>query len=236
MLPKSITPCPIVEVIADIRFDPAVPPDALTGIVYQALRSEFPKLEQLPPALIPFEIRTKDPNLKFQPTHKLIGETASILLSPSSTALSKREPYPGWPKLSEDALRIFTAISKTGVITKSTRLGLRYISFFEADALPNLTLNISIASESAIGRQTVLKTLLTAVGCNTLLQVTNHAQLKTVAKKLGTVIDIDAFMQDGPMENAGDFQKFLENAHTAEKALFFKLLKPEFLATLNPAY
>jgi hypothetical protein len=42
------------------------------------------------------------------------------------------------------------------------------------------------------------------------------------------------------MEIDGDFrlalESFLERAHTSEKEMFFKLLKPDFLETLNPVY
>jgi uncharacterized protein (TIGR04255 family) len=57
-------------------------------------------------------------------------------------------------------------------------------------------------------------------------------------KRIGSILDIDSFVV-GP-DAAEGFEAalagFLENAHSAEKQLFFGLLKEEFLKTLNPTY
>jgi hypothetical protein len=57
-------------------------------------------------------------------------------------------------------------------------------------------------------------------------------------KTPGSVIDIDSFVQEP--DAAGGFDaslaKFLETAHLAEKQLFLRLLKTDFLATLKPTY
>jgi uncharacterized protein (TIGR04255 family) len=52
----------------------------------------------------------------------------------------------------------------------------------------------------------------------------------------GSVIDIDSFIVEINKDFGAVLENFLERAHTIEKEMFFKLLKPEFLETLNPVY
>ena len=49
-LPVTISPCPIVEAVAEVRFETLVPEDAIFGLVYQTLKTDFPKVETLPVA------------------------------------------------------------------------------------------------------------------------------------------------------------------------------------------
>ena len=43
-IPKKITPCPILEAIVEIRFEPEEPDDAIFGIIYNKFKKRFPKL------------------------------------------------------------------------------------------------------------------------------------------------------------------------------------------------
>jgi hypothetical protein len=40
-LPVSISPCPIVESVTEVRFETTVPEDAVFGLVYQALKADL---------------------------------------------------------------------------------------------------------------------------------------------------------------------------------------------------
>jgi uncharacterized protein (TIGR04255 family) len=90
---------------------------------------------------------------------------------------------------------------------------------------------------SLSGAGTHFKTVIQMGGCSLLMQVSKDVKLAG-QNQVGSVVDIDSFVA-GP-DFAGEFEvsfaKFLENAHSAEKELFFSLLKGEFLETLNPIY
>ena len=47
-LPKKITPCPILEAVVELRFDPSVEEGVVTGLVFSQMKGKFPKLERLP--------------------------------------------------------------------------------------------------------------------------------------------------------------------------------------------
>ena len=59
-IPKKITSCPLVETIVELRFESSLPPDAIFGVIYQKLKSDYPKVDKLPILQIPEEIRFKD--------------------------------------------------------------------------------------------------------------------------------------------------------------------------------
>ncbi|HTA29241.1 MAG TPA: hypothetical protein VK731_02075, partial [Candidatus Cybelea sp.] len=56
-LPYKISPCPIKEAVAEIRFHATVPDQAVFGIAYQALAPEFQNPEALPTSIFPAEMR-----------------------------------------------------------------------------------------------------------------------------------------------------------------------------------
>jgi uncharacterized protein (TIGR04255 family) len=62
--------------------------------------------------------------------------------------------------------------------------------------------------------------------------------LTTKPTEIGSTIDIDAYVESPQLTQdlAPAFIAFLAEAHAAEKRLFFSLLSPELLRSLNPRY
>jgi uncharacterized protein (TIGR04255 family) len=85
-------------------------------------------------------------------------------------------------------------------------------------------------------RDTFFKTVLNGDGCKHLLQIGKGMSLMNNPQQTGSVIDIDSFTTDVKGEFMNVLSTFLEHAHHSEKQLFFKILKPEFLNSLNPIY
>lgn len=237
-LPLTISPCPIAETVVELRFETDTPEEAVFGTVYHALKKDFPKSSPLPMAAVPPEVRRADPNLIHQPLHRLIGDNLTILIGPQAVTVGTVGEYPGWAAAAERFRDTFMRIANTGLIGRPLRFGLRYINFFSGDVLPNLTLSIAIDGHQINGSGTHLKTMIQAEGCQILLQIGKDLMLVGEENKTGSVIDIDTFVTapeaEGRLDNA--LSEFMETAHLAEKKLFFNLLKPEFLETLNPAY
>ena len=237
-LPLSITPCPIAQAVVEVRFDTEAPEEAVFGLVYHALKTDFPKSSPMPMASLPTEFRKSDPNLVHQPLHRLVGEHLTVLVGAQAVAVGIRGAYPGWATAAEHFRATFARIADTGLIGKPRRFGLRYISFFAGDILPKLTLSVTIADNPISGAGTHFKTVLQSDGCQLLLQVGKDLKLVGEEQKTGSVIDIDSFVTEPEVD--GGFNAalagFLEKAHLAEKQLFFRLLKTEFLDTLSPTY
>ena len=54
--------------------------------------------------------------------------------------------------------------------------------------------------------------------------------------KEGSIIDIDTYVDDPKFTADKQLIELLDSEHEIIKNLFFSLLKPEFLKTLNPEY
>lgn len=237
-LPISIEPCPIVETVLDVRFESLVPEDAVFGVVYQALRPDFPDASALPMASLPPEMRRSDPTLALQPLHKLEGESLTVLIGSQGITVGIRGAYPGWTTVFERFKATLAQVASTGIVGRPLRFGLRYINFFPEDIFPNLTLSVAIDGLPVKGEGTFFKTVFPGEKCRLLLQVGKDLALLAGQGKAGSVVDIDSFVAEP--DTSADFNAsittFLQDAHLAEKQLFFSLLKPDFLVSLNPKY
>ncbi|PYK52040.1 MAG: hypothetical protein DME20_00065 [Verrucomicrobia bacterium] len=238
-LPVWIDPCPIVEVVTEIRFQTQVPPQAVAGVVYSAMRDEFPRMVTLPAGLIPFESRAADPNLKYQPENRLEGDRGVVLVSPQHVMFGPRSvPYPGWPALLQEFNAIVALLTPTDLVQTVDRFGLRYVNFFGENILPRLTLSLAIAERPITELGTFLRTIMADRACKLVLQVGSGMALTTKPTEIGSTIDIDAYVESPQLTQglAPAFSAFLAEAHAAEKRLFFSLLTPELLRSLNPRY
>jgi uncharacterized protein (TIGR04255 family) len=239
-LPISINPCPIVEVVAEVRFQTSLPPQAVAGIVYESVREHFPKMVTLPAASIPEEMSKIDSNLLYQAHYRLEGgDRGVVLVGPHNVALGPRSvPYPGWPNVSSDMKTAFEPIVAAGFITRIERFGLRYINFFEGNVLPKLAMSFMIEDAPVVAIGTQFRTIVDEEGCKVILQIANGVSLINAPGQVGSIIDVDCFAE--LPSSTGDlnrsFSVFIENAHAAEKRLFYRLLKPDFLQSLNPTY
>jgi uncharacterized protein (TIGR04255 family) len=147
-----------------------------------------------------------------------------------------RGDYPGWTVHSKRIKDALDQFNQTGIATKVLRVGLRYISFFAFDIYPNLSLKIMVDDESLQGDETFFRTILSGKACRSLLQIRKGVVLKKKLSEKGSVIDIDSFTTNPAGRFITMLEQFLENAHQTEKELFLRLLRPEFLKTLNPIY
>jgi uncharacterized protein (TIGR04255 family) len=235
-LPKTISPCPIKEAVAEFRFDSDVPPDAVFGIAYQSLKKDFSDVKQFPIASLPQSIRLSDPNFIFQPHFRLENETSVVSLGPKVISVGIRGDYPGWETFSQRIRGTFAQFNESGITTKPLRLGLRFISFFPYNIFSHLQLKITLDNEALEGEETHFKTVLAKPSHKTLLQIGKGFALVGNPNQPGSVIDIDSFTTEITGGVIPALETFLTEAHQTEKELFFRLLKPEFLASLNPVY
>ena len=66
-LPRNIERCPIIDALVEIRFETALNPNAVFGLIYGALMNDYPgKVENLPILQVPEAVRKNDPALKFK--------------------------------------------------------------------------------------------------------------------------------------------------------------------------
>lgn len=238
-LPKKITPCPIFEAVVELRFDSNTPSDAIFGIIYNEIRTEFPTVEKLPILQVPEAIRSKDPNLIYQAHYALHQGKFIFKIGPKVLIFSNLNEYMGWEALFPKVIQIINKINNTKVIERAERIGIRYINLFKYSILEKIHLDIRLTGKELVEETTNLRTELTDGDYLKIVNIANN--IKITSKNyngLGSLIDIDCIYEFSPSESEyfNAFEKVIDNGHEIEKQTFFSLLKEDFLADFNPEY
>lgn len=236
-IPKKINPCPIIEAIVEIRFNSEMPSDAIFGVIYSEFKQEYPKFENLPILQLPETVRMKDLNLRFQPHYKLIHDNYILQIGPNVLSMVNLNEYVGWDDFAAKIKKTITRVHKLGVIKNFIRFGIRYINFFELDIYENINLEILLSNNTFNSEQLTFRSTVKSGKFHINLQILNNGNIsvKKIAK-VGSIIDIDTYIQDEPIISFKNIAKLLEEGHSEEKALFFNLLKNDFLKKFNPEY
>ena len=230
-LPKKISPCPIIDALIEIRFSVNIHQSAIFGIIYNEIKSEYPKVESLPILQLPEPLREADPALRFKPHYKVSNDNFVIQIGPEVISISSSPEYKGWMAFSEKIYNCLIQVDKLGIIDKVHRLGMRYINFFELDIFDKINLSFLLDNKKMNPFRTHFKTEIVDSKFTNTLQVSNIAKFKN---KDGSIIDIDTYLENGLDNFFKEKDKFIESGHISEKKLFFSLLKNDFLKTLNP--
>lgn len=236
--PKRISPCPIIEAVVEIRFESDSPPEVIIGMLYQSFAPKFTKVDRLPILQLPEAIRLSDPNLVFQPYYRLTSKNFAFQFGAKVITLNNSGTYVGWDIYYAKLVETITEVVKKGLIKNVLRLGIRYINFFEnIDIYKKITLEVKMNNTALESRQLLTRAELSRGKFNGVLQVASNANIiiDNIAKK-GSIIDIDIGYNKSDNIFSTEFPQLLQESHEEEKKLFFGLLKPDFLATLNPEY
>ena len=236
-IPQRINPCPIVEAIVEVRFETDMPADAVFGIVYPAFKDQYAELEKLPILQLPEDIRLKDPSLINNPYYKMKSERFILQIGPKVISIISPKEYIGWKLFSEKIKETFSIVQKLDFIKDIKRFGMRYIDFFEFDIFNNINLQINLDESPLKSMQTFIRTEIRCEKFTSTLQIANQASIPfDDLMKTGSIIDIDTFLENVKMSSIEEISELIEPAHYEEKKMFFNLLKPDFLKTLNPEY
>lgn len=237
-LPSKIAPCPIVEAVLELRFITQESWRTLPGVFFNSIRDRYPEQSDLPLANVPEDVRRSEPAFRFQPLVRFVRDDFFIQLGPQVVSLvTTTDAYPGWAAIETEITWLLREIKKIGFISEAERLATRYINFFDFDIFPKLSLEVTAGEKQLAGAELSIATVLRQEPLIARLHVANRAFMKgTSQPRHGSVFDLDVWVRslDFDLFENG-LEKFRE-AHQLEKEIFFGLLKPDFLATLNPVY
>jgi uncharacterized protein (TIGR04255 family) len=236
-IPIKIDPCPIIDANIGISFEPNIVYDAVFGIVFNAIKARYPNVNQLPILQIPSEVRHKDPNLISQPHYKVTNDTYSVLIGPTGLTLGSSIKYVGWETFLKEIVYLFDEIGKLDVIKKVQRLGLRYINVFDFDIFDKIVLKVQMGDRPLISKNAFVRAEIQSDNYVSTLQIANQASGNIQNKSFaGSIIDIDTYTVQSLDNFFSTYSDLIIHGHDEEKKLFFSLLKPDFLQTLNPQY
>ena len=235
-LPKKITPCPILETVVAIQFDIAVPVEVFFGLLYNELKDTYKTIEKLPILQIPDAIRSKDPNLIFQPVYRLKNHGFIVACGPKILSISSTPDYAGWEIFYPTIISAFDKVKNMNFFSKINKLGIRYINFFQDDIFKNINLKIT-HEKLKLQNEMYFRTNIHEEKFHHILQIANDTAVKhNGQEKKGSIIDIDTSVEGPGNDIYRNLNELIKEGHIEEKKLFFGLLKEEFLSKLNPEY
>lgn len=235
-LPTKISPCPIFECSVEIRFDSNLPAEAVFGVIYSQFQNEYPKVEKLPILQLPEQIRMSDTNLKHQACYKLVNGNIALLIGPKMIGIGCFNEYVGWSEFSTIINTHIQKIVKTGVMSKITHYGIRYVNFFDTDIFDKIKLKINMGDFCFPLSEPYIKTILRHEKYIILLQLaSNVSVIKDSKQQKGSIVDLNLSLP-GSKFNVENISDIISESHVLEKTVFFSLLKEEYIDTLNPQY
>lgn len=238
-LPTRITPCPIVGAITEIRFQTELSPTVVPGLIYSAVSERFPKQTELEQAQIPDTARANMPELRYSPTVVMHGPQLSLHVGPRCFFLGMNESgYPGWSVYREALAWVLNKVRPLKLIKVPERLGLRYTDFFTLPLAECLQVDLIIGGRSELAQPLQVFSHLQRKGHVCRVQISNNAVLQTPkGAKQGCLLDVDLGFSADPQLFWEQVIPRFDDAHAVQKEVFFReLLKPTFLASINPEY
>lgn len=240
LLPIKIESCPLIDALIEFRFEVNITRSAVFGIIYNLIKEEYSgEVINLPILQIPEQIRDDDPNLKFKPLYRMENKDFIIQIGTDVLSVSSKMPYIGWSNFSQHSLSIFNKIINSGIIKRVSRIGHRYINFFEGDITNKLTMSFSMTKSKEFKNLLIRTDVKDGDFINT-LQFANNASCRLQPDPMvivaGSLIDIDTSREYTDDYFTSHIEQEINTAHNCEKKLFFSLLMPDFLNSLNPVY
>ncbi len=237
MLPRRLRPDPIIDATVEIRFTPLIDKNAVFGVLYFSLKDVFPSVENLPIVQLPEIMREQDPLFAFRPLYRLYNDNYQVQIGYNVLSIHSLGEYPGWDKFSEVIFNVLKKVQPLEVIGNINRLGVRYISFFEVNIFKELILQLSVPNYPKTDYHTILRMELPSDRYVNILQLSNKAIIQKSGLSItGSIVDIDTNIIENMPDFFTEMKEHINKAHQAEKDLFYSLLKPEFLKSLNPEY
>lgn len=240
-IPVRIQPCPIHEVVAELRFEGGHVSDAMVGLALAALNQAAPKValnvHALPIADLPRQIRASEIDLKYKPTHRIVGDEFPVQVGPNVISVTCGSPYPGWGAFSSYFRSAFERVQKMGVAQHPIRLGLRYTNFFDHDVYDIVSLRVTHPDLPIPGEAMSIQARIVGDQVDSTLQVANNALIATGGGiRRVSALDIDTYVEETQINRANSVSAEFERLHTEEKRVFYSLLLASYVETLSPEY
>ena len=243
-IPVKLNKDTIVEALFEIRFNSSKGSiaDLLPGLLFGSIANEFPTIEKLPITNLPSLVILSEPNLRYSPQHRLIGEKYSLLIGEHVFAISCPKPYVGWSEFYPAIIKLTGLLEKTNLISEVERFSIRYVNLIpskEAESSPEkLRTNLTLGSYNLGEKVTQLRTEIIERDFLNVIQVASNTTIELVTgeKLQGCLLDIDTIR----LGKFADFWKelpvLLQSAHDVEKMIFFGVLTDKTINELEPIW
>lgn len=246
-LPTKLKKEPIIDAVFEIRFSSSVPASSvIPGFFFARLGMPEWKVDRLPVADLPSQIRLADPTLRYQPLTRIYWDNFLLMVGDSSLMVGCLiPPYPGWTQFQNRIIKAIEYLIESRIIQSIDRYSLKCVNLLEGKDLSEQIATINL--EIKIGSHRISKELFTVRlelphgNFLNVIQISADARavLLRGGSRQGALVDIDTICNDP----TNDTQKFLEKLparldeiHIENKKNFFDCLTPETISSLEPIY
>jgi uncharacterized protein (TIGR04255 family) len=240
-LPEKLKHPPVVEAIFELRFAPAKESvgDILVGILYSQFGG-FQKIEPLPLATVPREVRDKNPNLQYLASHRLAGDGKHIIVGDRVVGFGYSPTYQGWTRFREEIVCLLTAVRKTDLVTTAERYSLKYINLLAATPQEQLSLlnaRFELAGQPLSHEGFRFRTERHDDGIITIVELITGARVQLPDdNREGLLLTVDTICGESPNKVLDEPYRYLDQLHLSAKATFFGLLTDDTMNVLGPEW
>ncbi len=239
-LPKKINPANIREAVVEVRYDSDLPFEVLVGIFFNALDDTYTYTNR------PLQQQLAMQGLPVNPTvsNLFYNEKLSIQLMPSSFAFTWLNQYSGWNEYQSEIVKALEQLMATGRVKKIIRIGLRYISEYpEKDLRECFKFTFSFGLPHVESETTAFRSEFIDSGTRIILNLNNKVPFfkpnpttKQLESIRTSIMDIDVIKENLSIAGLQELVAAIEDNHSKEKKIFFGMMNPDYLASLNPEY
>jgi len=244
-IPKKIYRDNLKQSFVDLRFDPNLPIELISGLVFGELtKSGF---KYVPGNSGVINLNTTQNNSNIQVGQLVPGlffnDKISVRIPEHGRLMfNLQSSYPGWDAYIENIIKVLTIVKNLNIVNAYKNIGLRYISEYVNESLEgklksNLSWNITNKNNSI--QSSAYKADYDDQDRKVIINLANNLRRKNNVKGIIEVIsaiDIDVIR---PLANTNDIDfviSEINKSHEIGKQYFFGLLSENFLTSLKPEY
>jgi uncharacterized protein (TIGR04255 family) len=242
-LPRRLGKAPLVEVIFELRFTTKKESagDLLPGMLYAKLGEYYENVKPLPLASVPREIRNRDANLRYGPSHQLIGPQRKLQVGDSVALISEDRSYQDWEVFRKYVHQFVEALQATNIVEKVLRYSLKYVNVIPAPTGQQLSLlnaKFELAERTAPEKGFQFRTEFETDPWVTITHLVTNAEVKNPSGESlsGLLVEVDTIRLKSPEDLFSNLSSRIDEAHATLKPFFFDLLTPQTLKDLDPKW
>lgn len=240
-IPKSIAPDRIKDAIIEINFESDYPHEVNLGVFFSALKDNYKYTnkpigtQQISSNSVSFN---KEFTLSLGGISLFYNDKIKFQINNNSIAFNCLGDYILWDNYFIEIKNVLTNIASTNVIKTFKRVGVRYISEYkDIDLRDSINFNFSFGFPEIVSNSYSFNSEFDLKEHKVVLNLNNNIPIVIDEKVTPTsVIDVDIIKMNLNVNNNQELFTIIDNAHSLEKEVFFKLIRDEFLASLNPKY
>ncbi|MCB9297834.1 MAG: TIGR04255 family protein [Lewinellaceae bacterium] len=234
----KITPDYLRDTIVEVRYEAELPYEILKGLLYKELVDDFQLLSEINPLGVLHLGPQQQLKLGGSNALDFTDEKIKIRVHEERIIFNSLDAYPGWKDYFPVIKRVLDRLNKAGYIKRFSRVGIRYISEFQNILIfDHLRMDLNFAFTGQHAHNTSVRTELIENGARVVLNLVNNAKRTPPHQDdFFSIIDIDVIGEPSQQANMEEFFEHIDQLHSVEKDFFVRILKKEFLDTLNPEY